>query len=105
MSIPNFENMLRSTQLEIEVDPHVSVIAQNIGRDCFWITQKVKEKENRCRRMRRSLSALNSDRSSYLRPYPDRASGWKKTMNDAVEAGVIVLQCADGTGKHGDARC
>ena len=26
-------------------------------------------------------------------------------MNDAVEAGVIVLQCTDGTSKHGDARC
>ena len=24
----------------------------------------------------------------------------QKTMDDAVEIGVIVLQCADGTGKH-----
>ena len=26
-------------------------------------------------------------------------------MTDAVEAGVNVLQCADGTSKYGDARC
>ena len=46
LSISNFVDVLRSTQLEIEVG--LSVIIQNIGRDCFWITQKVEEKENRC---------------------------------------------------------
>ena len=46
LSTSNFVNMLRSTQHEIEVD--VSVIVQNIGRDCSWITQKVEEKEIRC---------------------------------------------------------
>ena len=55
--------------------------------------------------MRRSLSALNADGSSHMMPYSDRASGGKKRMDDAVEIVVIVLQCDDGTGKHGDARC
>ena len=38
-STSNSVNVLRSIQLGIEVD--VSVIKQNIGRDCFRITQKV----------------------------------------------------------------
>ena len=46
LSISNFVDVLRSPQLGIEVD--VSVIKQNIGRECFRITQKVEERENRC---------------------------------------------------------
>ena len=44
LSTSNFVNMLRSTQQEVEVD--VFVIVQNIGRDCFWITQKVEEDDS-----------------------------------------------------------